>query len=87
MENQQPIAIYKMDDLIDLYLAGKLPEGEKIFKYEASFGLHKWIHIDELKIQANFKAYYPQGQKFIEGFRGIVNNHQQPKKEEDDKTV
>ena len=84
MENKQPI-VYKLDELVDLYLAAKLPEGEKVFKYEASFGLHKWIHLDELRIQANFKAYYPTDQKYIEGFRGIINNHHQPKK--DDKTV
>jgi hypothetical protein len=86
MENQQPI-IYNLNDLIDFYLQGKLPEGEKIFKYEASFGLHKWIHLDELRIQANFKAYYSTDHKYIEGFRGIVNDHHQPKKKEDDKTV
>ena len=90
MENQQPV-IYNLNDLIDLYLAAKLPEGEKIFKYRAAFGLDKWIHLDELRIQANFKAYYPQNQKYIEGFRGMINNHhhQQPpkKKEDDDKTI
>jgi len=70
MENQQPV-VYNLSDLIDLYLAARLPEGEKIFKYQSSPGNTKWIHIDELRIQANFKAYYPTGQKYVEGFRGM----------------
>lgn len=82
MENS--INIYKLDDLIKMYMEGTLPEGEKIFKYEAFAGLHKWIHVDELKIQANFNVYYPQ-QKFIEGFRGIVNT-QHANKPLDDNT-
>jgi len=88
MENQQPVKIYQLKDLIDMYSEGTLPEGEKIFKYEAYAGLHKWIHVDELKIQATFNAYYPQRQ-YIDGFRGIVNNHHQPPKQEEDndKTV
>lgn len=70
MENQQPV-VYNLNDLIDLYLASRLPEGEKIFKYQSSPGATKWIHIDELRIQANFKAYYSTDHKYIDGFRGM----------------
>ena len=76
MENQQPV-VYNLSDLIDLYLAARLPEGEKIFKYQSSPGNTKWIHIDELRIQANFKAYYPTDQRYMDRFNGIktsVNN-------------
>lgn len=77
------MTIYKLDELIQMYQEGTLPEGEKVFKYEAMAGLHKWIHIDELKIQANFNRFYPK-ENFIEGFRGIINNHHQPEQKEED---
>lgn len=76
------MTIYTLDELIQMYKEGTLPEGEKVFKYEAMAGLHRWIHIDELKIQANFDTFYPK-HNFIEGFRGIVNKHHQPKDEDD----
>lgn len=68
------MTVYELDDLIQMYETNTLPEGEKVFKYKASFGLERWIHLDEIKIQANFKTYYPK-EKFIEGFRGIINTH------------
>lgn len=70
--------VYELDDLIQMYEDNTLPEGEKVFKYNASFGIERWIHIDEIKVQANFKTYYPK-EKFIEGFRGIINRHHDPK--------
>ncbi len=66
--------VYELEELIKMYEENTLPEGEKVFRYKASFGLEKWIHVDEVKIQANFKNIYPK-ERFIEGFRGIVNKH------------
>ena len=67
--------VYEMDDLIKMYQEGTLPEGEKVFRYKASYGLERWIHLDELKIQSGFSNIYPN-QKFVDRFSGIINtNH------------
>lgn len=76
--------VYDLNDLIQMYETDTLPQGEKVFKYKASYGVERWIHIDEIKVQANFKMYYPK-ERFIEGFRGIVNT-QHANKPADDNT-
>lgn len=70
--------VYDLNDLMKMYDEGTLPEGEKVFKYKAAHGLEKWIHIDELKVQAGFKNIYP-GEKFVERFTGIINRQHDPK--------
>lgn len=70
--------IYEMEQLIKMYQEGTLPEGEKVFKYRADYGLEKWVHIDELKIQSGFSNIYPN-QKFVDRFSGVVNKHHDPK--------
>lgn len=70
--------VYEMEELVKMYQEGTLPEGEKVFKYKADYGLEKWIHVDELKIQSGFGNIYPN-QKFVDRFTGIVNKHHDPK--------
>lgn len=70
--------VYEMEELIKMYQEGTLPEGEKVFRYKASYGLEKWIHVDELKIQSGFSNIYPS-QKFVDKFTGIVSRQHDPK--------
>jgi len=73
MENESKILT--LDELIQLELAGKLPDGQLLFECYVSeenkaLNVTTKIHRDVIKSERVFRNVYPQSENSI-GFRGI----------------